>query len=65
VSPLNAGALQAVRGTPRDETERGKTVYIASAWQNERGLVDNWPEILSVIFCDKSSFCSWWKKIDI
>jgi hypothetical protein len=32
-----------------DETERGKTVYIALAWQNERGLVGNWSEIQSAV----------------
>jgi hypothetical protein len=32
-----------------DETERGKTVYIAAAWQNERGLVGNWSEILNAV----------------
>jgi hypothetical protein len=32
-----------------DETERGKTVYIAAAWQNERGLIGNWSEILSAV----------------
>jgi hypothetical protein len=31
------------------EEERGKTVYIAAAWQNERGLVGNWSEILSAV----------------
>ena len=28
-----------------DETERGKTVYIALAWQNDRGYVGQWSEI--------------------
>jgi hypothetical protein len=32
-----------------DETERGKTVYIAATWQNERGLIGNWSEILSAV----------------
>ena len=32
-----------------DETERGLTVYIAAAWQNERGLVGQWSEIQPAI----------------
>ena len=28
-----------------DETERGKTVYFAAAWQNERGQIGAWSEI--------------------
>jgi hypothetical protein len=32
-----------------DETERGKTVYISAAWQNERGNVGNWSEIQSAV----------------
>ena len=28
-----------------DETERGKTVYFAAAWQNDRGQVGQWSEI--------------------
>jgi len=32
-----------------DETERGRTVYIAAAWQNERGLIGQWSEIQSAI----------------
>ena len=32
-----------------DETERGQTVYIASAWQNERGNRGQWSEIQSAI----------------
>jgi hypothetical protein len=31
------------------EEERGKTVYIASAWQNERGSTGAWSEIQSAI----------------
>jgi len=31
------------------EEERGKTVYIAAAWQNERGNVGQWSEILSAV----------------
>jgi hypothetical protein len=31
------------------EEERGKTVYIAAAWQNERGLIGNWSEIQSAV----------------
>ena len=32
-----------------DETERGKTVYVALAWQNERGNTGAWSEILSTV----------------
>ena len=32
-----------------DETERGKTVYVASTWQNERGIIGQWSEIKSAI----------------
>ena len=32
-----------------DETERGKTVYIALAWQNDRGYIGQWSEIESAI----------------
>jgi len=32
-----------------DETERGKTVYIAAAWQNERGNLGAWSEIQNTI----------------
>jgi len=32
-----------------DETERGKTVYIALAWQNERGNIGAWSEILNTV----------------
>ncbi|MDR0474157.1 MAG: hypothetical protein LBH43_10860 [Treponema sp.] len=31
------------------EEERGKTVYIALAWQNERGIIGNWSEIQSAV----------------
>jgi hypothetical protein len=31
------------------EEERGKTVYIAAAWQNERGLIGAWSEIQSAV----------------
>jgi len=31
------------------EEERGKTVYIAAAWENERGNVGQWSEILSAV----------------
>jgi hypothetical protein len=31
------------------EEERGKTVYIAAAWQNERGIIGNWSEIQSAV----------------
>jgi hypothetical protein len=34
---------------PFDETERGKTVYIALQWQNERGHTGAWSEIQSAI----------------
>lgn len=32
-----------------DETERGKTVYVALAWQNERGLTGQWSVIKSAV----------------
>jgi len=32
-----------------DETERGKTVYIAATWQNGRGIIGQWSEIKSAI----------------
>jgi hypothetical protein len=31
------------------EEDRGKTVYIAAAWQNERGNVGRWSEIQSAV----------------
>jgi hypothetical protein len=31
------------------EAQRGKTVYIAAAWQNERGLIGQWSEIQSAV----------------
>jgi hypothetical protein len=30
-----------------DETERGRTVYVAASWQNERGNIGHWSEIQS------------------
>ena len=32
-----------------DETQRGKTVYIAAAWQNERGLIGQWSEMQNAV----------------
>jgi hypothetical protein len=32
-----------------DESDRGKTVYICAAWQNERGNIGPWSEILNAI----------------
>ncbi|MDR2597616.1 MAG: hypothetical protein LBC76_09910 [Treponema sp.] len=32
-----------------DETERGRTVYIALSWQNERGLIGQWSEIQNAV----------------
>ena len=32
-----------------DETERGKTVFVALAWQNERGILGQWSEFRSAI----------------
>ena len=32
-----------------EETERGKTVYVAAAWQNERGILGQWSEYKSAI----------------
>jgi hypothetical protein len=34
---------------PFQEEERGRTVYIAAAWQNERGNIGQWSEILSAV----------------
>jgi len=31
------------------EEGRGKTVYIAAAWQNERGLIGQWSEIQNAV----------------
>ena len=31
------------------EEERGKTVYVALAWQNERGILGRWSEIKSTV----------------
>jgi len=32
-----------------EETERGKTVYVALCWQNERGITGAWSEFKSAI----------------
>jgi hypothetical protein len=32
-----------------DETDRGKTVYIALQWQNERGITGQWSDIKSTV----------------
>ncbi|MCL2186568.1 MAG: hypothetical protein FWB86_12080 [Treponema sp.] len=32
-----------------DEADRGKTVYVAAAWQNERGILGQWSGIISAI----------------
>jgi hypothetical protein len=32
-----------------EETDRGKTVYVALAWQNERGIRGAWSDIKSAI----------------
>jgi hypothetical protein len=32
-----------------DEPERGKTVYVALAWQNERGILGAWSEYKSAV----------------
>ena len=32
-----------------EESQRGKTVYICAAWQNERGNIGPWSEILNAI----------------
>jgi hypothetical protein len=34
---------------PFDETERGSTVYVAAAWQNERGTIGAWSEIQNTV----------------
>jgi hypothetical protein len=31
------------------EEERGKTVYVALAWQNERGIIGRWSDIKSAV----------------
>ena len=31
------------------EEERGKTVYVALAWQNERGITGRWSDIKSAV----------------
>ena len=31
------------------EEERGKTVYVALAWQNERGIIGRWSDIKSTV----------------
>jgi hypothetical protein len=31
------------------EEERGRTVYIAASWQNERGNIGQWSEIQSAV----------------
>ena len=32
-----------------EETQRGKTVFIGLAWQNERGIIGEWSEYKSAI----------------
>ncbi|MDR2731491.1 MAG: hypothetical protein LBB81_11420 [Treponema sp.] len=32
-----------------DETERGRTVYVGLAWQNERGILGQWSEYKSAV----------------
>jgi hypothetical protein len=32
-----------------DETERGKTVYVALAWQNNRGNIGSWSEMQNTV----------------
>ena len=32
-----------------EEADRGKTVYFAAAWQNERGILGQWSEIKTAI----------------
>ena len=32
-----------------EEAERGKTAYVAAAWQNERGILGPWSDILGTI----------------
>jgi hypothetical protein len=44
------GNLAGQGGQPRrDEGQRGKTVQIALAWQNERGIIGQWSEYKSAI----------------
>jgi hypothetical protein len=38
-----------LKAFPFEEEERGSTVYIAAAWQNERGNIGAWSEILSAV----------------
>jgi len=32
-----------------EEADRGKTVYFAAAWQNDRGILGQWSEIKTAI----------------
>jgi len=41
--------LTAEKNRVRLSTERGRTVYIALSWQNERGLIGQWSEIQSAV----------------
>jgi hypothetical protein len=46
---LHTMASKTPHAIPFQEEERGRTVYIAAAWQNERGNIGQWSEILSSV----------------
>jgi hypothetical protein len=46
---LHTMASKTPHAIPFREEERGKTVYIAVYWQNERGNIGAWSEILSAV----------------
>jgi hypothetical protein len=46
---LHTMASKTPHAIPFREDERGKTVYIAASWQNERGNIGQWSEILSAV----------------
>jgi hypothetical protein len=46
---LHTMASKTPHAIPFREEERGKTVYIAASWQNERGNIGAWSEILSAV----------------
>jgi hypothetical protein len=46
---LHIMASKTPHAIPFQEEERGRTVYIAAAWQNERGNIGQWSEIQSAV----------------
>jgi hypothetical protein len=46
---LHTMAYKTPHAIPFEEEERGRTVYIASAWQNKRDNIGQWSEIQSAI----------------